>query len=349
MQLNNPFDVTFGREPNSIISRADELEIVYKSFSNNESSQVYILTGVRGCGKTVAMTTIKEHYMNEKNWICIELNPENDMLEQLSSKLYDEGNLRKIFLKTDFNFSFNGFGFSIKGDNPIANISSLLNIEFSYLKKKNINVLISVDEAVSNNYMKVFVHEYQSLIREKFNVYLIMTGLYQNIQMLEKNKSLTFLYRAPKIYLSNLNLIAISSSYKKIFSIDDKTSIKLAKFTKGYAYAYQLLGNLLFESKKTNIDDEIIANFNDLIFERAYNIIYTELTNKEKEILKSAVNSPINIDIINDLQISKNQLSAYKKNLSFKGIIEANRDQIVFKLPNFKDFLEYISIFESID
>ena len=339
----NPFNITFGKEPYSIISRNDELASIYNSFeSENPNSDVYILTGIRGSGKTVAMNTIFEHFKQQKEWICVELNPESDMLEQLASKLYDEGKLKKLFLKAEFSFSFKGIGFSLSGDTTVVSISSLLKREFEYLAKKDIKVLIVVDEAVSNANMKVFAHEFQSFLREKYQVRLIMTGLYQNISLLENQKSLTFLYRAPKIYLGELNLLSISNSYKNIFNITDKESVALAKATSGYAYAYQLLGNILFESKKTKIDKEVLERFDELLYANTYNIVYNELTNREKEILKCACENNNNDFIMSNINITKSQLSSYKKTLSLKGIIKPDKNKVIFILPRFEVFLKFI-------
>jgi len=346
--MNNPFNVNFGKEPYSIISREKELENVFNSFSMEKpNSNVYILTGIRGSGKTVAMTNISKYYKNKENWICIELNPESDMLEQLASKLYDEGKMKKLFLIKEFNVSFNGIGFSIKGNEQITNISTLIKREFQYLKKKGIRVLINIDEVISNDYMKVFVHEFQLLLRDDFDPCLIMTGLYQNISLLENQKSITFLYRAPKIYLDSLNARAVANSYKNIFNIEEKKAIELAKFTKGYAYAYQLLGNILFENNKKDIDEFVIQKFDEEIQERSYNIIFSELTKKEKEILLTSVMYKSNEEIINKLNISKSMLSNYKKKLVLKGVIEKDSNYIVFKLPRFKEFLEFVIDYES--
>ena len=90
----------------------------YKKYSihfHRPNSNVYILTGIRGSGKTVSMTNISNYYKKDDKWICIELNPESDMLEQLASKIYDEGKIKKLFLSTEFSFSFQGIGISIKG------------------------------------------------------------------------------------------------------------------------------------------------------------------------------------------------------------------------------------------
>lgn len=176
-----------------------------------------------------------------------------------------------------------------------------------------------------------------------------MTGLYQNISLLENNKSLTFLYRAPKIYLDSLNMLAISNSYKEIFNINLLKSIKLAKFTCGYAYAYQLLGNLLYNEEVKDLNEKIINKFDEIIYERAYKIIYSELTKGEKEILLSSIKSSINQDIINDCNISKAQLSIYKRNLILKGILVNNREKIEFALPRFKEFLSFVNTYENIE
>lgn len=344
----NPFNITFGKEPFSIISRNNELSEIYNSFSqDNPSTDVYILTGIRGSGKTVAMATIVDYFKQINNWICVELNPITNMLEQLAAKLYDEGNLRSLFTKKEFSFSFSGLGFSISGENPVVNISSFLKRELEYLQKKNMRVLITVDEVITNEYVKVFAHEFQSFLREKYPVCLVMTGLYQNVSQLEKQKSLTFLYRAPKIYLGELNVRAIANSYKNIFEIGEKESVELSKLTCGYAFAYQLLGSILFESGKNKLDEQVIDKFDELLQERSYDIIYNELTGKEKEILKYAAIDNSNDYVISKANISRSQLSQYKKVLYLKGIIQENRNNIIFRLPRFKEFMMFVIDFES--
>ena len=339
----NPFTIAFGKEPYSIISRENELNEIYSSFSSSmPESDVYILTGIRGSGKTVAMAKISDFYKKEDDWIVVELNPISDMLEQLASKLFDEGKLKKLFLKTEFSFSFKGFGFSISGKDPISNVSTLLSKELEYLSKKNYKVLITIDEAISNENMKIFVHEYQLFLRNKYPVRLLMTGLYQNISILQQDKSLTFLYRAPKIYLGALNLRAIANSYKNIFSISELESVKLAKLTNGYAFAYQLLGSILFKQNKTKADSFVIDEFDEILAERSYNVIYSEITKKEKELIKAAAIDNRNGYLIESLKISKSQLSNYKKILMMKGIINSNKRNVEFALPRFKEFINFV-------
>ena len=342
MIKENPFNTNSKVIPKQLISRKLELEEIYNSLSLKLSNnEVFIILGIRGSGKTVAMTSVSDFYKNQDEWIVVDLNSEYDLLSQLASNIIDAGKLKKLFIKSEFNFSFQGFGISLKGDIPILNVSTLLKKIFEYLKKKNIKVLITIDEIVSNQYTRIFAHEFQSFLRENFNVYLLMTGLYENVASFTKEKSLTFLYRAPKIYLKELNLMSIANSYKKIFSLTPEKSVEFAKFTKGYAYGYQLLGDILFISKDYSLSQKNIEKFDETIYERAYSIIISELTPKEKEILFVSLENNLNEFIINKLKISKSQLSNYKNVLNKKGIIEKDSNSILFKLPRFKECLEF--------
>ncbi|MEE1108586.1 MAG: ATP-binding protein, partial [Lachnospiraceae bacterium] len=57
--MSNPFTISFGRQPAQFISRPVETNEIIENFEQEPpSSQVYMLTGVRGSGKTVLMTDI---------------------------------------------------------------------------------------------------------------------------------------------------------------------------------------------------------------------------------------------------------------------------------------------------
>ena len=55
-------------------------------------------------------------------------------------------------------------------------------------------------------------------------------------------KTLTFLYRAPKIELRPLNIGMIAEKYKSIFELTDEEATEMAKETRGYPFAFQVLG-----------------------------------------------------------------------------------------------------------
>jgi hypothetical protein len=95
-------------------------------------------------------------------------------------------------------------------------------------------LLITIDEAVNSKNMRIFVSAFQILVRQDYPVFLLMTGLLQNITNLQDEKSLTFLYRAPKIQLGALNISAIKEKYKQVFKLEDEKALELARYTNGY-------------------------------------------------------------------------------------------------------------------
>lgn len=91
---------------------------------------------------------------------------------------------------------------------------------------------------------------------------------------------------------------------------------------------------------------KILQRFDELLYENAYNIIYKELSPKERELVRYAVINNQNSYIIETMNISKAQLSNYKKTLVQKGLLIPDRNKIVFKLPHFKEYLEFIKELE---
>ena len=79
--MNNPFTLSFGKKPTQFISRITQTNEIVDNFKAEQpSNQIYMLTGVRGSGKTVLMTTIANMLREGEDWIVLELNPERDLL-----------------------------------------------------------------------------------------------------------------------------------------------------------------------------------------------------------------------------------------------------------------------------
>lgn len=94
--------------------------------------------------------------------------------------------------------------------------------------------MITIDEVTNNDYMKVFAGSFQIFVRQDLPVFLLATGLYENIDELQNEKNLTFLFRAPKIQLKPLNQQAVMNKYKNIFQIDQDVAKQMAELTRGY-------------------------------------------------------------------------------------------------------------------
>lgn len=339
----NPFNISFGEEPKELIQRNDEYNEIIDTFtSESPSSKALIISGPRGSGKTVLMAQIKKIFDTYEDWICVDLNPFTNMLEDLASKLYDKGKLKKLFLAHEFSFSFHGLSFSISGKNPITNVNALLEIMLKYLKEKNIKVLVLIDDIAGNDNVKAFIYSYQSFLRDSYNIFLLMTGLFENISELENSNNLTFLLRTPKIFLKNLNPRAITLSYENIFDLGTDDALKLAKLTSGYAYGYQLLGNLLYKNNTNKISKKILSDYDLSLEENVYGKIWSQLSDKDKTICFSMCESNKVSDIVDKANLNNSALQVYKKRLEKQGIIDtSSRGKITFTLPRFKEFVEF--------
>ncbi|MBR1523000.1 MAG: AAA family ATPase, partial [Lachnospiraceae bacterium] len=213
----NPFSLNFGKTPYRLISRNSYIDEIVDTFnSSTPSSFLYIVTGVRGSGKTVTMASVVNRIKNDDNWIAISLNPNRDLLTSLAAELYEHPLLKAAFIKANIGFSF-GFSASLTTEGPPADIEVQLKKMLAVLKKLNKKVLIAIDEVTNSTNMRVFASSYQMLLYEEYPVFLIMTGLYANIKSLQDEKSLTFLYRAPKYELKPLSINTMANNYKDIF------------------------------------------------------------------------------------------------------------------------------------
>ena len=81
---------------------------------------MFIITGVRGSGKTVMMTEISQKLRENDQWIVIELNPATDLLKGLLSKLNSNKVCAGIIKSAKIDLSFFGFGVAIEGMSPIT-------------------------------------------------------------------------------------------------------------------------------------------------------------------------------------------------------------------------------------
>ena len=109
--MQNPFTLTFGKSPLESIERPLQVNEIINAFTAEPvNQQIFLLTGIRGSGKTVMMTDIS-HKLNERNdWIVIELNPSTDLLNGMLSKLYSNQFCAGLIQSAKINLSFFGFG-----------------------------------------------------------------------------------------------------------------------------------------------------------------------------------------------------------------------------------------------
>lgn len=230
----------------------------------------------------------------------------------------------------------------LEGQEPISSPFALLTNLLDILKEKQKKVFFVIDDVINSTELQHFLSDYQSFLRRKHLVYLLMAGTFENISKLQDEESITFLYRVPKIYLGPLPLKEIAFNYIRYLDISLGEAASLTKFTKGFAYAYLVLGLILGRNKKKTIDNEVLIEFNRTLAENAYNKIYSELTKAERRIVKSfgGDESHPTKELIAKLGINEKSFGVFRDRLIKKGVVISDGYGLLrLSLPRFREHL----------
>ena len=339
--MQNPFTLTFGKSPLESIERPLQInEIINALTAEPVNQQIFLLTGIRGSGKTVLMTDIS-HKLNERNdWIVIELNPSTDLLNGMLSKLYSNQFCSGLIQSARINLSFFGFGIEVEGTHQITDTETAIIAILERVKKAGKRVLITIDEVTNNEYMQIFAASFQIFVRQDLPVFFLGTGLYENVEELQNEKNLTFLYRAPKISLKPLNIRAIIYKYQNIFHIEEDQAVEMARLTMGYPFAFQVLGYLTWNNHGDY--KSILPQYEQYLSEFVYDKLWSELSAKDKMVARgiAQVNSGKISEIRAILHMETNEFNPYRKRLIRKGLIDGEtRGYVKFTLPFFEEYV----------
>lgn len=346
MSQGNPFILSSGKIPTLYIDRLIQKKRIIDDFADEiPSNQIYMLTGIRGSGKTVMMTDIEKTLEATGDFIVLNLSIDGNLIEQWASELYEHPLVKAKFLSVKLDLSLLGIGVSIEKSEPVSDIKVALDKMLSVVKRMKKKVLIAIDEAINNEEMRKFGSLFSIFLRTDRPVFLLMTGLPQNIYNVINSKTLTFFTRAPRIVLEPINYTMIRNSYKKVFRIGDEESEKMAILTKGYSFGFQLLGYLFWERRNRTPDaeiEEVIEEYDARLAEGAYDKIWNDLSENDVVICKamSETDSKKVEDIREKTNFSPQMFNQYRKRLAEKGVINTNnRGCMEFSLPRFREFV----------
>lgn len=341
--MNNPFTLSFGKKPLQYVSRISQTNAITENFSAEiPSNQLYLITGVRGSGKTVMMANIANEMRKREDWIVVELNATRDLLQSLAAKLYSLPEMNAHFVQAKFDFSLLGLGVSLENAAPVSDIESAIELMLAEIHNRNKRLLITVDEVTNCEHVRVFASSFQIFLRQEYPIFLLMTGLYDNIYNLQNEDSLTFLYRAPKMILEPLNYTAVRKQYMDIFGLDMEAAGEMTGLTKGYPFAFQVLGYLYWENRDTKPLEEILPEYDQYLEEYVYDKIWSELSELDRRILvEMSVSGETRVKRIREKLDMKSELfSVYRERLKRKGVLDTSKyGEVSFILPRFAEFV----------
>ena len=253
--MQNPFTTTFSKLPEYTYISTSEPRDMLENFSYDSPSEaVYKITGIRGSGKTVILANVFEEMSSKANkdrgWLVYTLNPNRDMLSQFAAALYSEKFIKESAKSRSINISASilgtggGIGYSRETDDRYFDVGVEISKMLKVVKEKGKKILICIDEVSKTHDMVVFALEFGDWLISGYPVYVVCTGLYENLLELGNTKNLTFFRRGTSVQTKPLNQIKITEMYRSKLNVDLETAKKMAEITKGYAYAFQQLGAL---------------------------------------------------------------------------------------------------------
>ncbi len=338
--MDNPFSLVFGKNPTASIDRPVQTNEIVEAFQPESiNQQLFVITGVRGYGKTVLMTDVASRLAEDKRWIHIELNPTVDLLDSLLAKLNSNQTCFEILKHAKLNLSFFGFSLAFDGAVEIKDPEVAVVEILKQMKKQGKRLLVTIDEVTNTEQMRVFASAFQIFVREDLPIFLLMTGLYKNIEDLQNEDNLTFLYRAPKVQLEALNLQAIDAEYAEIFSLGEDDARAMAELTRGYPFAFQVLGYLTWQNGGSYKD--VLPKYELYLSEYVYDKVWSEMSSKDREVARGIAEAGEGAtkQIREVLGMTQNEFNPYRKRLLKKGIIYADeRGSVRFTLPLFDKY-----------
>jgi hypothetical protein len=292
------------------------------------------------------MTSVAKELAALGEWYVADLNSTQDLLEDLGYRLADACGRKEELSEAGINVSVAGVGLGVTGKREEKDAVGKIETLLEFAQKKGKKVLITIDEVMNNKSMAVFASQFQIFLRKDYPVYLIMTGLYENIYAIQNNPRLTFLLRSPKIFMNPLSLLQISEHYRQVFAVDKNVANQLAATTKGYAFAFQALGFLYWEYRGEREEQDIIRELEHLLDDFAYRKIWESMSGQDKNIvLFLAEQGKCQVKYLREnLHMTSGTFSKYRERLLYKGLVySSERGTVELALPRFGELAkEYV-------
>lgn len=342
----NPFNPTFGDVPELFLKsdKANEVNTIIKMITNSNFARSIFITGVRGVGKTSLMMRVTEKLNSNKDFYIVDLINQDGMALSLFRVLNDQVNSKlKQTLDSISEISIAGVEITRKIDAPDINIA--LDKLMQGIKKEGKKVVITIDEVTDSKPIRDFVQVFNALKRKKYPVYVVMTGLPDLVLDLQNSKNLTFLLRSDKIIVSPLGRMDIFTTYQRVFKCSNDLATKMTDMTKGYSYAFQLLGYLLFEhvdGKVPTMDDldQVTDTYKKYLYNNSYQKIFSELSEMDRKYLYAVCGNHKLDEIAKILGKSNVFVAQYRRRAIERNlVVPVKMGYVAFTLPYFKDYL----------
>ena len=206
----DPFTRTPGVAGKAYIDNGIADEIITNFSSDASAKYVYKITGLRGAGKSVEYSKVIRTLKEKKDWLVYSLSASGDVISTLVSKLSMEKFIDsdKKTMSVSSTTSIGGHAVVVNGEEAINVTKSISADEHFYsaeatlthmissANSKGFKVLIGIDDIAKTPEVIKLLSILGALLLEGLQIYLLVTGLSENIEDFSSEKNLTFFKRA---------------------------------------------------------------------------------------------------------------------------------------------------------
>ena len=354
----NPFNPAFGLRPKHFIGRNDIIEEFLSSQINpNNPWRSTVLVGVRGSGKTSILSDIQLR-LKDTDAIVVSVSPDDEFLDRILGQIARQlpttiaAKLSKI---KSISVSY-GATVSLEKNSNEPGFARTFEFQITQMLEAldETKIVFLIDESQKHtSEIRTFISTYQQLIMKQFPVSLIMAGLPEVVSDILNDDVLTFLRRANRVDLENIDINLVKADYNNVFKffgqlISQEILTRAAEATQGFPYLIQLVGYYLWENIAKSFDGDILeqtmVESKATLFKNVHQLVFNSLTNVEREFIFSMTydigNTKI-ADVLTRLEKDKNYITQYRTRLISKGVIKASgHGLITLTYPYMREFLE---------
>lgn len=344
----NPFVLAFGEVPEIMLDDESRSELILSDIrASRPNFRNFMISGLRGSGKTVLLRSVQKTLEQEKEYIFVNLDmgdgKTQNLLNQFAAILATLPGMNARYVKAEVKIAIGNTGVSLENNNPFLDTRTEIAKMLGVLKTLNKKVVITIDEVLDNDSFTSFASAYKELT-DSYPVYLIMAGLKENTENIVNNPVNTFLRRAYPVELEGLNITKIREKYEKVLKVSRKEAEELAALTNRYSFAFQALGYSYFEFGR----DGFLSEYDKLLELFVYKPLTGRLSNKDREILigineaiKEGNGTAATADILLKCRLKKNEFSPYRRRLMDSSIIDASDFGIIrYNYPRFDVYVD---------
>jgi hypothetical protein len=358
----NPFRPTAGATPPLLVGRDPVLEEIDDSLDEGPGApaRLAIFTGARGVGKTVMLLEAAAQ-AQARGWLVLSETALPGLITRLTIRVSRalrelDGTTSPGPRVTGVTLPVVGGGITFSEPHPeVSDFRHEVGLLLDALERNGTGLLITVDEVhrPARIDLREVAATFQHLVGEDRNVALMLAGLPSAISDLLNDDVLTFLRRASRFALEDVDLEEVRRALRETVQtqgrrITDDALEEAAAATSGYPFMIQLVGYHVWRKATGDVIDMAavragVPEARKRLGATVHEASMADLSEVDRTYLLAMAQDEgpsSTADITARLGVSSRYANVYRTRLIDAGVIEpAGRGYVDLAIPYFREYL----------